>query len=405
MKARQIRFAVLTTLAACLAMHGSASAQTTDRPWYVGITQDFTHDSNILGTTTGEISDTVSTTSLRGGVNVPFGRQRFYGNASLSHQRYSELKERDNDGYAVGLGLDWSTIERLSGALTLNSQRRQADFNVGGIVPVTISNIERSDEVALRARLGADTMFAFEGGVGHRRVEFSAPEYASQEYKQDNANLGVVYRPSAIISLSAGVAAAETKYLAAAAGQTAPDRNKRRDLYVGANWVPTGASTINARLAYGKQEYDLATAANFKGVTGSLSWNWRPSGLLALVTTLSRDSGRESGFLRSQEGTIVSGTDLAQVTNRFGLTADYELTGKIMVTGALSYARRNLVDGFSGASGRDNTTVATIGARWAATRVLSIGCSVGRESRSASGTGSTDLDNDRYGCFGSLTFD
>jgi hypothetical protein len=134
-------------LAAGLVAQGAAVAQTTaERPWYVGLTQDFTYQSNVLGSSTDEVNDTISTTTLRGGINQLFGRQRLYANAALNHQRYQDLSERNNNGYNVGLGVDWSTIERLSGKLALTSQRRQADFNVGGIVPVSISNIERSDD-------------------------------------------------------------------------------------------------------------------------------------------------------------------------------------------------------------------------------------------------------------------
>ena len=65
---------------ACAWFAGAALAQSADRPWYIGLGQDFTHQSNVLSSATGEISDTISTTTLRGGVNVPFGRQRAYAN-------------------------------------------------------------------------------------------------------------------------------------------------------------------------------------------------------------------------------------------------------------------------------------------------------------------------------------
>lgn len=398
------RFNPLALAVSMLACSG-ALAQEADRPWYVGLTQDFTYQSNVLGTSSSEVSDIISTTTLRGGLNQPFGRQRLYANASLSRLRYNDLSSRNHNGYMVGAGLDWSTIERLSGSLTLNSQRQQTDFTVGGIVPVTSSNIERSDELAFRARLGVVTTLAFELGLGHRRVDFSAPEYADREYRQDNGSLGVVYRSSDILSLSAGVSGAKTRYAAPATGQTSADRNQRQDVYVAANWVPTGASTVAARLAVGKQEYDLGTAADFDGVTGSLVWNWRPGARLALATTLSRDVGQDSGFQRLVDGTAVSATDFARVSNRLGVTARYELTAKINLTAGLGHTRRDLVNAFSGASGRDETTDASLGARWAATRTLAFGCDAGLERRRASGAGSSNLDNDRFGCFGSLTLD
>jgi hypothetical protein len=401
------RYTILA-LGAVLGSQTTLAQTTGDRPWYVGVTQDFTRSSNVLGTPTGEQSDTISTTSLRGGVNQLFGRQRLRADVSLNHQRYKELSERNNDGYGVGVVLDWATIERLSGSLALHSDRHQADFNVGGITPVSLSNIERSDDLEFRARLGVVTMLGFEAGVGHRQVSFSAPEFAPREYKQDRANLGVVYRPSGILSLSTGVSGAKTRYRAPEVGQTEADRNKRSDVYVAANWVPTGASTVGARLAYGKQEYDLSTVADFKGATGSLSWAWRPSGRLSVTTTLLRESGQEAGFQRlvaPDETATTAATDFARVTNRASVSATYDLTGKIDVNAGLSYARRNLVDRVSGATGRDNTTMVLLGARWAATRTIGLGCEVSRESRSGSGTGTSDLDIDRFGCSGSITFD
>lgn len=393
-------------LAAGLLAHGAALGQDADRPWYVGVTQDFSYDSNVLGTSTDEIDDTISTTSLRGGLNQRLGRQRLRADAELSHQRYKDLTERNNNGYRVGATLDWETIERLSGSLALRSQRRQTSFSVAGITPVSLSNIERSDDLAFRARLGVVTMLGFELGLGHRRVEFSAPEYASREYKQNNASFGIVYRPSSILSLSTGVSGADTRYLAPATGQTERDRSERRDVYVAANWVPTGASTVDARLSFGKTEYDLATTADFEGVTGALTWSWRPGGRLSTTTILSRESGQESGFLPSpDDSSATTATDFARVTNRIRVGARYELTGKTDLSAGIGYARRAFTDPATGAGGRDNNTTVALGVRWAATRILTFGCDVSRETRRASGAGSSDLDNDRFGCFGSATLD
>lgn len=395
-------------LAAGLSCSGAALAQQGPGPYYVGIAQDVTHESNTLNRPAGsESSDTIYTTTLRGGLNLPFGRQRVFANAELNHQTYSNFDVRDNDGYNLGAGLDWSTIERLSGNFTFNAHRRQADFNPGGItLPLPQTNIERSEDVNARARLGVVTTLAFEAGVGHRRVDFSAPEFAAREYQQDSGNLGISYRPSGILTVGAGLSGQRTRYLAADAPlQTAPDRSRRQDVYVTANWVPTGASTVDARINIGKTEYDLATAADFDGVTGSLTWAWRPTGRLSLVTAVSRDTGQETGFLRLLDGSRFSATDFSRVTDSLSLRGEYMLTGKISLTAGLGYSRRDLVDGFTGIAGSDNTTRVSLGARWAATRSLAFGCSASRDSRSASGAGSSEYDNDRIGCFGQFTLD
>lgn len=391
-------------LAAGLIAHGAALAQSAERPWYVGLTQDFTRDSNVFGTATAETGDTISTTSLRAGLNQPFGRQRVRLDGSLSHQRYSKVSERDNDGYNLAATLDWSTVERLSGSVRFNSQRRQSEYRVGGLTPVSLSNIERSDDLNATVRLGLVSLLALEAGAGHRKVDFSASEFAAREYKQDSVNLSMVYRPSAILSLSVGGSAADTKYQAPEAGQTENDSAKRRDLFLSANWVPTGASVVDARIAYSTNEYRLARVADFDGVTGSLSWAWRPTGLLSVNTSLVRETGQESGFRLTPGSTTTVATDFSQVTDRVTVGTTYDLTGKVRLLTDLSFSRRTFVD-VAGASGRENMTRALLGARWAATRTISVGCDVSRDSRSGSGSGAGDFDTDRFGCFGSVTLD
>jgi len=400
-----IRLSVLAAAAGLILCSSAAFAQ--DRPWYVGLTQDFARESNPLELppSSGEPSDDISTTTLRGGLNLPFGRQRAYADAVLIYERYKEFSERNNSGYVIGAGLDWETAERLSGNVKFNANQQQTPFIIGGIAPVTVSNTERSEDLNARVRLGLITALGFDASLGTRQVSFSEPEFASQEYKQDIATLGISYRTSGILSLGAGFRGARTRFGSAAPGQTEPDQSDRQDFYIAADWVPTGASTVTARLYFGKIEYKLATAADFEGVTGSLVWAWQPTGQLNLRTALSRDSGLDSGYLRLDESATVSATDFSQLTNRLTLGADYLITGKVTLTGGLGYEKRDFVNGFNGATGNDDTRTVFLGARWAATRTLAVGCNASRASRSASGFGSSAYDNDRFGCFGQIALD
>jgi hypothetical protein len=394
-------------IAACLAAPLSLSAQQIgdpNRPWNIGLSQGITHYTNALSGSSGsEVSDTVWTTTLSGGVNVPLGRQRAYANGSLTHTRYSKIDGLDGQGYTFGAGLDWETVNNLSGSLLANAGRRQADFNTG-INTVSLKNNESYEEFLARARFGGVGLLGIEGTLGYRRVDFSAPEFAAREYVQNSASAGVIYRPSSALSLGTGLQAQYSDYDVPQFGQTQPDTNTRRELYVMADWVVSGASTINSRLNFGKTDYQRPNADDFTGVTGSASWRWRPTGRTALTTTLSRDTGQESGFQSLTNGgrTRLTATDFSRVTNLFGVSATYDLTGKVVLTGALSYAQRSLVDSISGGKGNDNTTVTSLGARWSATRIITVGCNIGYETRSASGFGSFDYSGSNVGCVGSV---
>jgi hypothetical protein len=394
--------------AACLAAHLPLAAQQADntsRPWNVGLSQDVTYYTNALNSSgSSEVGDTVWTTTLSGGVNVPFGRQRAYANGGLTHTRYSDLNGLDGQGYNLAAGLDWATVGNLSGNLTANAGRRQADFNTG-VNTISLKNNESYEELRGRALLGGVGLLGIEGTLGWRRVNFSAPEFDSREYEQSSASAGVIYRPSSALTLGTGLSAQYSDYDVPSFGQAEPDTSSRRDLYVTAEWVATGASTFGTRLNFGKTDYERPNAEDFSGVTGSLYWQWRPTGRTAVTTTLSRDTGQESGFQSLVNGgrTRLTATDFSRVTNIAALSANYELTGKIVLTGALSYARRSLVDSISGRSGTDNTTLVSLGANWSATRIITVGCRVGHETRSASGFGSFEYSGSNFGCQGSVT--
>lgn len=397
----------LAALAAALAAAPltAAAQDATDRPWYVGASQEFRWESNVLNTPSNEYSDTLSATSVFGGVNARLGRQRVRGDLALTHAAYRRFSERDTDGWRGGLALDWETVGRLSGTIAARTQKQQATPNTGGVQQVSVSNVERSDEVLARARLGGAALLSIEGGVAQRRVRFSAPELAYRGYTQDSADIGGSWRPSDLLTLSLGVSASKSDYRAPAPGDLRADDSDRRSVDFGVRWVASGASTLNARLSATREEYTRATAQDFSGVTGFASWAWQPTGKLSVTTTLARDTGQELGFLRDQESARITATDFARVSNRLSVVAGYDLTGKIRMTGALTYQRRSLVDAISDARGRDNTTALELGARWAATRTVTIGCSVGRTSRSASGAGSNSYDNNTVGCLASVTID
>jgi hypothetical protein len=396
-----------TTLAAALtAFPLIAAAQVgSDRPWFVGASQEVRWESNAQNTSTNETSDTLSATTLFGGANARLGRQRVRGDLALTHTAYRRFSDRDTDGWRGGVALDWETVGRLSGTVSARSQKQQAEPNLGGAQQSSVSNVERSDEFQARARLGGAALLTIEGGVGQRRVKFSAPELAYRGYTQDSVDAGVSWRPSDLLTLSLGASGAESEYREPAPGDIVADDSKRRSIDLGARWVPSGVSTISARLSATREEYTRATAQDFSGLTGFVSWGWRPTGKLSVTTTLARDTGQELSYVRDEETARITATDFARVSNRLSVAAGYELTGKISMTGAVSYVRRSLVDATSGANGDDNTTSLEVGARWAATRTVAVGCSVGYTSRSASGAASNDYDNTSAGCLVSVMID
>lgn len=417
-------------LMAAVTHSSPALAQASDRPWYVGGSQEFAHESNVLGAPRGaERSDTISTTSLIGGVNTRLGRQVLFADVDLNTTRYNRLDDRNSDGYGLNLGLDWSTIERLSGTVRLNSRQRQTPFGTAGIVQTSVSNVEKTNELQAIGRIGAASLLTAEIGLGWRSADFEAPEFAQREYRQQRAGLGLIYRPSDILSLRGGVQGARTDY------NNADVKATTKGVFLGARWVPTGLSTVNAQLEYSR-ENATAITDGFRGVTGNVSWAWQPTGRLALTTTLARVTGRDAvllattGLLDASQATTSTAAPAApgtttpptaapgptaptpaaptaanfsRVSNQLSVSAGYQLTGKVNLSAGLSTADRRFDDITGG--GKDRETGLSLGARWEALRTVNVGCDLGYTERDADTAASTDARNSRFGCSVRLRID
>ena len=411
------------------------------RPWYVGARQEFGHYSNVRNAPDGTPtqSDTVSRTGLSAGLDLPVSRQRLFADLNARYSRYRDSDDLNNTSYDLRGGLDWATVGNLSGTVVAAGTQSLARLNPGAAPLASTRNLERTRSLDATARLGGRALLGLEGAIGRREVEYSAPEYQSREYDQNNGSLAVVYHSSSALTLRTGVSVQRTTYpffFQPSPGVFLEDKSKRRDIFVGANWVASGLSTINARLGYAKVEYDRATATDFSGLTGLLSWVYQPTGKLSLVTTASRDTGQETSFLptrTSSAGTTTTGTapsgstgtssgdpgattapvtagtpatgistvDYSRVTNALSVYANYAMTAKIHFQAGLSVARRNLADQL-GNGGSDRTTNASLGVAWNPTRVVVLGCSVARDERSSSSALSSDYHGNLYSCYGQL---
>ena len=370
---------------------GSAWAETS--PYTLGASETYAHDSNFVHLADGASlpaslqapTDWIATTTLFGGIDQLFGRQRFYANANLRDNRYRYNRLYDNQGFGLAAGLDWATVERVSGNLGLSSNRTLASFDRGNgnNAPNVAKNIEQTDQFAASVRVGVVTDVTLEAGYSQQRQRFSE---VGARLEQSITNLGVRERFGGTLTLGAGLRLTDGRY---------PDYNDSfhgRDLDLSANWVPNAISSVVARLSLGKTEHSLATAQDFKGVTGALGWDWKPSGKLAFSTQLSRSTGNDSSFETISGGAaaITASADNSRLTTSMWLIANYEATAKIRLDASWSRASRALTNSLSinnaqpiSATDGDRLERLRFGARYAPTRTLELGCNVGRERRSA----------------------
>jgi len=390
--------------AACLQ---PALAQQGSSPYSIGVAQTFSHESNLLRLRDGQIaqpgfsaSDTLSSTALVAGIDQSFGRQRLSGNAVLRANRYNKNEDFNSTGYSLNLGLDWETIERLSGRVSLGADSNQrADLRDRFGRFIAGSNSEDTKRITSTARLGLAGPLSLELGFNYTDVSYESPLAAYAEYRQVGGSLGVRYRLGGATSVALSYRTADIDYPNLLINLANPrDKRKRQDIDLNFLWVPSGASRLDLTLSQGRTRYEQLSERDFEGATGSLQWTYNPGGRLRGNLRLARDTGQTSDLAT---------TAFSQTTDTLRIGADYDITGKIVASASIQHYRRTL-DGsgifVTGIRGSDNGNTLTLGLRWAVLRSVTVGCQGSYEKR---GTNSNPLLNDGYtakiaSCYGQV---
>jgi hypothetical protein len=374
------RFGLATLTAACVSC---VMAQT--NPYYVGVSQVFTRDSNLFRVADSQVKsvDLISTTSLLAGINQPIGRQRLFADANVRYNRFRDNDRLDYTGYGLNVGMDWATIERLSGSLAYSLNQTLASFSEDGVAAVTTTaNRERSQQFLARGQLGLDGPLSLEAMFTHRRLDYSAASFAVNEFSQNMVSVGALYRPSGMLTLGTALRGTRGRYPFAIGtpGAFQADEYNRNDLDLTAVWTPTGQSTVAARLSFGKEDHDLVKARDFSGATGTVTWQYKPTGKLTFTTDLIRETGAEASFNGVSFANANPIGNNSQQSSAMQVRAVWEATAKIQVNAGARYTERDLVNGLI-SGGTDKTAQANLGAQYTPTRTWLLGCNLAREKR------------------------
>lgn len=409
--------------AALLLCAAAAGAQSS--PWYVGASLNVNHDSNVLrlgqsqAAGAGESrSDTVLSTGLVGGIDQGIGRQRVLGSLTLLDNRFDHNSKYDNQSYNGTLGLEWQTVERLSGALTLATARNLSTFNADGVGLLSQKNEESSSGLNASISIGLVTQYSFELSAGQRRVRNSLDlqSVRARDYNQDQGSVGLAWRPSSALNLSAGLREVRGIFptFRAVAGGFESDRFSQQQVDLAATLRPTGASTLELRLNVGDTRYRADEQRDFSSLNGSLNWRWQASGKLRLNTRYSRDKGQDNypSTLPFFFGSIPVTLNDRRLISTWRTQLDFDLSAKVALSSSLQYSKRSVqrhtlaVSGSvaqGSISGTDATTIFTLSARWSPLRNTLLGCDARSEDRRASGAITADLKGTSLNCYTQIT--
>lgn len=365
----------------------SAHASTT--PISLEISQQGAYESNVLRNEDGqERSSPVSTSGLDVQVDQSWGRQHFQGGAGWAHQRFWNQDLLTNNPYSLNGQLDWSAASLLEGELGGDHHRQL--FVYSQIGDDFEKNIEELSRAWFRVRKGVVTKLTLEGEVNAFDRQFSSDTTSARADQRYVAGQGGIrYQPSpdlwgrGFFRYTRGAFPERT-----ASG----DDYTRRDVEVGVNWKPSGASSLEAHLSAGRESHSLMTVQSVDVWAAGLSWRWQASGKLGLSLSLNRDSdtGSSTTLVVSDQGQV----DLGNVGNtRTSTSASagvaWAATSKINFNVRGRVTRRELDSrrsGTEGFDGGDLMRAVDVGVLYKPVRSLDLSCGVAFERRSVLGS-------------------
>lgn len=371
----------------------SSVALAQQSPYYIGAGLTLGHDTNVRrapkGSTSEEPDKFWNVFALLG-LDQPIGRHRLFADATIRRYEFEDLTDLNHTAYAANAGIDWSAADKVSGTLRFGSQRSRSTATIGTTVVGGKANLETAQDLQARVQYGGTGLLTLEGELFHRSVDFTSALFDSLENRYDAVRAGLLYRAGGALTLGIGARVTDGTYpkVVVQGGALGSDDFKRRDVELSARWTPTGASVVSARLSSASQENKAVTSRDFDGVTGSVAWDWQPSGRTRLNTRLSRDTGLETTFLSLGSASTTSLGDASRLTTVLQVGATWEATGKIQVDAMARYADRSLVNTAPGGVTIDEderATTLSLGATYKPTRATQVACQVSHEKRSTSG--------------------
>ena len=270
---------------ACFALHPLAHAQLA--PFTLTLGETVTHDDNLLRAPAGsEASDWLSDTRLRLDYSDTIGRNQAMAWAAIDDSRYRHDSQLDNVGHQLGGEFDWTSIDRLSGKIGLDDNSSLYRTGSTGDQSFQGKSILHTQRAFTRAAIGGGTTpLGFEGGVEYSDSKNSAAALSANDANQWVGDLGVSYAESPDLRLSLLGRRTSGRYPNFVPAAYSFHRD---DLVLGGNWVSGGFSSLQAQIAYSREDYSDSSARHYW--TGFVRGNWQATGHIQLSASWARDT-------------------------------------------------------------------------------------------------------------------
>lgn len=373
-------FISLATISGVVALPAAASDV---EPLTLSIRQDLVWEDNlfrladdvrpVIEGTRRQRDDQLSITTLAAQIDRTYSRQRLTADIGLTRSDYREFDHLDFTAHNVGAAWQWVLGNQLSGTISGQQEERLRSFSdrVGTVRSINTYRRYRGDASYL-----VHPQWSIGGGWAQTDSRFDDAESARSEYLEDAFEALVQYRSRPGSTLALVGRTADGRYPERNEALTLVTRYTQRDLLVRADWSVSGHSRVNGQAGYSERRYAHAGDKDFNGFTGRFTFDWRPTGKLALAMTARREMG-------AQEDVV----DNFVVTRAFSIDPVWQLSDKLRARGRLEWLRRDYGGdpfGIGGPDRDDRMQSRALALEWSPVRNLALHLGARDERRSSS---------------------
>lgn len=365
--------------------------------------QSVEHDSNVFRlpdsanaqalTGSSDRSDTVAVTHLGLKLNKPYGLQRFELDVNAQDHRYERFSNLDFTAFNYAAAWRWSFTPRLHGNLT-SDRREYVD---------TAADVQNFGQVSRRttrstlfdAEYEIDGAWRLVGGVFDRSSTSSEPLTFEADTKVSGAEAGVRYVFPSQTSMAYRFRNGNGEYPGRLPSPLFARSFTDREHEFRFDWIPTGKTTVRARLSHFERSHDELAARDFSGFTGQADATWT----ITPKTSLTGGAVKELGSYQS-----VSASHYEDY--RFFIAPTWKPTEKTALRANYSHGVRNYsgaLPGFVESNRRDTTRLASLAFDWMPWRALKLTASLERDRRSSTEPG-FDYRSNRVGISAQASF-
>lgn len=340
------------------------------------------HDNNLFRRSTDEQSENITTTYAGIRINKPYAMQRFeldFTVTDFKYQKYNFLDFTAKDYKAAWL---WALTPYLTG--TLSAERKQVLNDFKDYTNYTVQNIRTTENQHFEADFSPHGNWHLLGGFTRTDQTNSQTFNAESDYSSDaiDAGLKYVFRSGNSITLMGHERNGTYKNRTLNPVFFYDNGFDETEMESKLNWMLSGKSKVNMRLAYINRDHDHFNQRDYSGALGRAEYTWTPTGRVQVSVAASRD-------LSSYQTIYSSYTR----TDRLMIAPVYAVTSKITARATASVSQRKFLgDGLVDFSRSDTERQAGVNLDWAPYRSVSIGASLLRSSRNSDLPGSDFTD-------------